>query len=63
MKKISNYIKEALKNPKYVVLYNGKEVKRFAFYRQAKHFAEKHNGSLFEKVCCEVVNTVTAEIL
>ena len=62
MKSKNNYINEAIKNPKYVVLYNGKEVKKFAFYRQARNFAEKNNGNLFEKVCCEVLNTETGEI-
>lgn len=63
MKSNNNYINEAIKNPKYVVIYKGKEVKRFAFYRQARHFAEKHSGTLFEQVYCEVVNAETGEIL
>lgn len=58
-----NYIKEAIKNPKYLVLYNGKEVKRFAFYRQAKKFVDKISGNLFERVCCEIVNSETGVIL
>lgn len=64
MKSNNNYINEAIKKPKYAVLYNRKEVKKFAFYRQARHFAEKHNrNDLFGKVCCEVVNKETGEII
>ncbi len=63
MKTNNNYINEAIKNPKYIILLNGKEVKKFAFYRQAKHFAERNNGNLFEHVCIEIANKETGEIL
>lgn len=57
----TNYLKEALKNPKFAIFYKGKEVRRYAFYRQAKAFCLKHNGPLFSEDKCELVNLETGE--
>lgn len=62
MKSRNNYINEAIKNPKFAIFYNGKEVRRYAFYRQAKAFCLKHNGRLFGDEQCELVNLETGEI-
>lgn len=62
MKSANNYINEAIKNPKYICLINGKEVKKYAFYRQALQFALKHNTpNLFELEQCNVIDATTGE--
>lgn len=62
MKSANNYINEAIKNPKYICLINGKEVKRYAFYRQALQFAIRHNApNLFFEEKCNVINAETGE--
>lgn len=60
MKKGNNYINECIKNPRYSIFYNGKEVKRYAFYRQAKAFCLKHNSRLYNDKC-EIVDLLTGE--
>lgn len=59
----NNYINEAIKNPRYAIFYKGKEVRKYAFYRQAKQFVIKHNGRLFGEDKCELVDLATGEIL
>lgn len=59
----NNYINERIKNPKYIIFYKGKEVRRFAFYRQARQFCIKHNGRIFGDDQCELVNAETGETI
>lgn len=58
----TDLLKESLKNPKFAIFYKGKEVKKYAFYRQAKAFCIKHNGRLFSDEQCELVNLETGEV-
>ena len=53
-------IKFALKYPRYAVLHKGKEVKKYAFLRQALQFKHKNDSALFNDFF-DVVDTWTAE--
>lgn len=62
MRITNNYINEAIKNPRYTILLNGKEVKKIPFYKQAKKYANSRSGDLFGNVY-EVVDMITGEII
>lgn len=40
---------EKIRNPRYCIFYKGKEVRRYAFYRQAVAYCIKHNRLLTEE--------------